>query len=211
MDNQPDTFQPVTSNPITCSYSWNTTNVSLGDYYLDVNVTNSYGNSIQASSNQFQVVAVSDGNCSDGIKNGNELGIDCDGRCSQTCQQEYGLCVPIIKNGDSDEKIDVVFVGSGFPDLNKFSEVVDEMIDYNGNGHGLMSEYPFSQYKNSFNFWKINYALQFSLSDCQLAQDLLAIRQFIDRLLQHTYSSGKNICKIAVPVEEVVHFHGPLI
>ncbi|KKQ36060.1 MAG: hypothetical protein US53_C0066G0009, partial [Candidatus Woesebacteria bacterium GW2011_GWA1_37_7] len=28
--------------------------------YLDVNVTNSYGNSIQVSSNQFQVVAVSD-------------------------------------------------------------------------------------------------------------------------------------------------------
>ncbi|HLD59035.1 MAG TPA: CARDB domain-containing protein [archaeon] len=61
MDNQPDTFQPVTANPITCSYSWNTTNVSPGDYYVDVNVTNSYGNSIQASSNQFQITAAPEG------------------------------------------------------------------------------------------------------------------------------------------------------
>ncbi|QQR92921.1 MAG: hypothetical protein IPJ89_01595 [Candidatus Iainarchaeum archaeon] len=78
-------------------------------------------------------------------------------------------CKPVILNGPSSEKIDVVFVGSGFPDLNSFGSVVDDMIDYDGNGFGIMHYEPFSNYKDKFNFWKVNTLPTFSGGNVQRA------------------------------------------
>lgn len=71
-------------------------------------------------------------------------------------------CVPVVLNGDPIGKIDVVFVGSGFPDLNKFGQTVDDMIDYDGNAYGLMHYSPFKENKDKFNFWKVNTVQTFS-------------------------------------------------
>ena len=62
--------------------------------------------------------------CFDGVQNGDEEGVDCGGSCSIGCVK----CAPAITNGNSFDKIDVVFVGSGFPTLQSFKETVDEVI-----------------------------------------------------------------------------------
>lgn len=64
--------------------------------------------------------------------------------------------MPVILNGDPIDKIDVVFVGSGFPDLNTFAAVIDDMIDANNTRTGLMHYEPFNSNKSGFNFWKVN-------------------------------------------------------
>lgn len=108
-----------------------------------------------------------EGNCSDGIKNANEQGIDCGGNC-QPCSEKYGNCVPVIKNGDVKDKIDVVFVGSGFSDLSEFDWVVDKFVDYNESSiePGLMAVEPFKNHKEMFNFWKVNTIQTFSSGFC---------------------------------------------
>ncbi|MEK6970962.1 MAG: hypothetical protein AABW68_04745 [archaeon] len=65
-------------------------------------------------------------------------------------------CESVVKTGESSDKIDVVFVGSGFPNLNKFSEIVNEMVDFDGDGNGLMAFTPFREYRNKFNFWRVD-------------------------------------------------------
>jgi len=65
-------------------------------------------------------------------------------------------CVPIIFNGNVSDKIDIVFVGSGFPNTTSFNQTVFEIIDYSGTSNGLMSVNPFSLNKTKFNFWLVN-------------------------------------------------------
>ncbi|MFH0970161.1 MAG: hypothetical protein V1776_01740 [Candidatus Diapherotrites archaeon] len=65
-------------------------------------------------------------------------------------------CTNVVFKGSSSDKIDVVFVGSGFSNLSQFGNVVDDMIDKDGTGTGIMSYTPFKNYKDNFNFWKVN-------------------------------------------------------
>jgi len=44
--------------------------------------------------------------CYDGVKDGDEDGVDCGGSCPFTCN----YCTPYIKNGESEDKIDLVFI-----------------------------------------------------------------------------------------------------
>lgn len=45
--------------------------------------------------------------CSDNLMGSSEEGADCGGICSKTCPQG---CIPILKHGDSNGKIDIVFI-----------------------------------------------------------------------------------------------------
>ncbi|MEK6853048.1 MAG: hypothetical protein AABX59_04160, partial [Nanoarchaeota archaeon] len=72
-------------------------------------------------------------------------------------------CMSVKLNGPTKNKIDVVFVGSGFENMGQFSAVVNEMIDYNDAGFlGLMSVEPFKTYRDRFNFWYVNSPLEFT-------------------------------------------------
>ncbi len=66
------------------------------------------------------------------------------------------LCKPVIWNGNSNEKIDIVFVGSGFSDLNQFRSSVEFLLDYAADGDGLFSYEPFKTDKNKFNVWLVD-------------------------------------------------------
>lgn len=68
----------------------------------------------------------------------------------------YTNCIPVIYNGEPLTKIDIVFNGSGFPDMNSFRKAVDFAINYGGDENGLMSFEPFKTYKNKFNVWMTN-------------------------------------------------------
>jgi hypothetical protein len=64
--------------------------------------------------------------------------------------------IPVIFNGNVSDRIDVVFVGSGFPDITSFTQTVLQLIDYNGtSSNGLMSIEPFLSNRTRFNFWVI--------------------------------------------------------
>jgi hypothetical protein len=143
-----------TKTTFSCSFSVDTTTITNGNYFLDVNVIDNENASdgLDSSDSSF---TIENGDCTNGVKDGPEQGIDCGGVC-EPCDEKHGNCVPIIQNGDEDDKIDVVFVGSGFPDLDTFDDVVEEMIDYNGTYYGLMSVEPFKSRKDEFNFWKVN-------------------------------------------------------
>ena len=47
--------------------------------------------------------------CNDGLRGLYEYGADCGGNCSSSCASD---CVPLLINGDSDDKIDIIFVRS---------------------------------------------------------------------------------------------------
>ncbi|MBI2139616.1 hypothetical protein HYU14_01720 [Candidatus Woesearchaeota archaeon] len=96
--------------------------------------------------------------CFDSEKNGAEEGIDCGWACLNPC----GTCHGVKVNGDGENKIDVVFVGSGFSDANQWIQAVEEFIDYDGVQDGLMSEEPFASKKARFNFWAVTELENFS-------------------------------------------------
>nr|MBA4405159.1 hypothetical protein [Nanoarchaeum sp.] len=58
-------------------------------------------------------------------------------------------CVAIQDNGDSENKIDIVFLPDNFQDAGKFREKTDEMVNT------FLSTKPFSEHKESFNFFRI--------------------------------------------------------
>ncbi|MBI2629773.1 right-handed parallel beta-helix repeat-containing protein [Candidatus Pacearchaeota archaeon] len=91
--------------------------------------------------------------CSDGKMNGYEEGVDCGWVCDNLCDSN---CIPVYNNGNSQDKIDVVFVGSGFPNMSIFIRAVNESIDYEGISYGLMSVEPFNVTRERFNFWYVN-------------------------------------------------------
>lgn len=62
-------------------------------------------------------------------------------------------CKQVLINGNPLDKIDVVFIGSGFPDSNKFESAVDFAID---NSNGLFSFEPFKTYMDRFNVWMVD-------------------------------------------------------
>ncbi len=70
-------------------------------------------------------------------------------------------CLPLINNGPSDKRVDLVFVGDGFLDDQVFVNTIKEMIDYGGqfentDKEGLFSLEPYMSSKTKFNIWAVN-------------------------------------------------------
>jgi hypothetical protein len=86
---------------------------------------------------------------------------DCD--VNSYCNSELHVCVyksgclTVLNQGDSGDKVDVVFVGDGYFDNSELKNDALYIIDYDGNdgGNGLMSVEPFNTNRNKFNFWMI--------------------------------------------------------
>lgn len=69
---------------------------------------------------------------------------------------DNSLCRQIEMKGDPTNKIDLVFIGSGFEDQNQFESTIRFVIDYDGDKNGLFSFEPFKTYKNKFNIWMVD-------------------------------------------------------
>ena len=107
--------------------------------------------------------------CNDDRQNGQEEGIDCGWACNNPCNN----CEPITKNGDSENKIDVAFIGSGFDNYSQLRQVIEEMIDYNSTHYGLMSVAPFNTSKTKFNFWMVKSLENFTLDNFRKKTQLI--------------------------------------
>jgi len=62
--------------------------------------------------------------------------------------------VPLIRSGDDDDRLDMVFLGDGYTadELDDFADDVDRMVDY------LLQLEPYGTYDSLFNVWRIDAA-----------------------------------------------------
>ncbi|MBU2523508.1 MAG: M64 family metallopeptidase [Nanoarchaeota archaeon] len=65
-------------------------------------------------------------------------------------------CIPLIYNGDSDNKLDVAILPSGYTDFSKFKSDALRFIDASGSKNGLLSFEPFKSNRENFNFYIVN-------------------------------------------------------
>jgi hypothetical protein len=78
------------------------------------------------------------------------------------------FCTSLMDNGNSDEKIDIEFIGAGYSDLEDLKADVEKYADFNGENFGIFSYSPFKENKAKFNVdYLDNY---YSLDDlgCQM-------------------------------------------
>ncbi len=66
------------------------------------------------------------------------------------------LCRQVINNGEPSQKIDLVFIGSGFEDKNQFEYAINYVINYSSDQNGLFSFEPFKSNKTKFNVWMVD-------------------------------------------------------
>lgn len=68
------------------------------------------------------------------------------------------MCTPIVVNGPSQNKIDLVFISDGFTPqtMPLFDSSVDWALDWDGTSNGQFSKSPFKQNKDKFNVFKIS-------------------------------------------------------
>ncbi len=97
--------------------------------------------------------------CNDNLLGPNEDGVDCGGLCSQPCPE----CIPLVYNGDWDDKIDIVLIpdeddyynitllGPKIFQRKAFIKNVMNLIE-----KGYYSEAVINQSKCKFNFWYVD-------------------------------------------------------
>jgi hypothetical protein len=159
--------------------------------------------------------------CTDSLKNGFEEGIDCGWACGNSC----GKCKQIINNGPSKDKIDVVFTGSGFPDIASFEQTVNDSIDYNSDNFGLMYYEPFKSYKDRFNFWRVDDLQTFTLDNYESKADnqadscpvkvdqlihLSVEPKFVSHAYLDNYGNGKKQAFVTIGQEYLTNSNWPL-
>ncbi len=68
------------------------------------------------------------------------------------------LCKEFIpgNNNAQDRRINLVFVGIGYNQMNDFIQIVNESVDWSGGGVGIFSREPFKSNKNAFNVWYVD-------------------------------------------------------
>ena len=71
--------------------------------------------------------------------------------------KERSECMPIISNGNSATKADIVFVGDGYTDQASLKSDILKIVDYEANNgyKGLMAVEPFRSNKKKFNIWMV--------------------------------------------------------
>jgi len=75
----------------------------------------------------------------------------------ESCYISTPICDNIIINGNSNDKLDVVFVPVGFNDTDEFNSLVMEHIDAEGEYNGTLYYDPFKTNRNKFNFLKTHH------------------------------------------------------
>lgn len=134
--------------------------------------------------------------------------------------KEAAKCVAILENGPSDKKVDFVFLGYGFGSIEEYNSQVNRYIN-----NILLAFEPYKQYKNKFNFYRIDdakisckitdfiecgqYEIKLAASDCP--NDiiiLLADRALFKDFIKPVRSSAiSNIVKINTADKPFVLVH----
>ncbi len=65
-------------------------------------------------------------------------------------------CVDLVSNGESEKKVDVVFVGDGYQSNEALRSHANQIIDISGENNGLMAHEPLSTNREKFNFYIVN-------------------------------------------------------
>lgn len=65
-------------------------------------------------------------------------------------------CIPLAYNGNPDDKVDVVFMPSGYSDLAKFKKDAMKAMGIPSQYGGLLTYEPLKSYSTSFNFYMVN-------------------------------------------------------
>jgi hypothetical protein len=98
----------------------------------------------------------------------NNIGIGANVECENGClngkclseEEDFPECIELIpdSNVNDENKINIVFVGHSFEDLNQLTELSLELIDYGGTNSvlGFLGVEPFKSNKDSFNFWYVD-------------------------------------------------------
>ena len=67
-----------------------------------------------------------------------------------------GQCIPLMYNGDPENKIDVEVIPSGYSDLEKFKKDAMKLIGLSPQSNGILTYEPFKNYSSNFNFYILN-------------------------------------------------------
>jgi hypothetical protein len=81
----------------------------------------------------------------------------------QTCNREIKHCVSqsgcinVLQNGDSNDKLDILFIGAEYDDYSELKKEISTLTDLDGMSKyiGFFSIEPFKSLKNKFNIWMI--------------------------------------------------------
>ncbi|MFC1686068.1 M64 family metallopeptidase [Nanoarchaeota archaeon] len=73
-------------------------------------------------------------------------------------------CIPIVYNGDPDEKIDVTFLPWGYEDFGEFRKDALKLAGFPEKGKGILTYDPFKDHASKFNFYILNQSADL---DCQ--------------------------------------------
>ncbi len=65
-------------------------------------------------------------------------------------------CIPLVYNGDPEEKIDVVILPDSYEDFDKFRKDALKLIGFPEKYNGILTYEPFTTYANKFNFYIVN-------------------------------------------------------
>jgi hypothetical protein len=90
-----------------------------------------------------------------------QLEVESDVECEPARITPEQGCQQLIMNGNSESKADIVFIGDAFASENEFLDIVDGVLDYEGefidtDFEGLFSREPYLSNKEKFNIWTIN-------------------------------------------------------
>lgn len=101
-----------------------------------------------------------DGSCSKRSSCGNKIceADETSGSCSADCAISLSDCISILKNGDSSDKLDLVFFSDGFTASELAHFVTDVVPTYSGireGSKGILSFEPYKSAKEKFNIWAV--------------------------------------------------------
>jgi len=93
-----------------------------------------------------------------------------DGRCVEP------KCRPLIPNHNNlnENRINMIFVGLNYEDVNQFKNRVLDVLDVMGNSSGFFAEPPFARNQDKFNFWYVNEVKDYDEGNYNYPQELLS-------------------------------------
>jgi len=100
----------------------------------------------------------SDSDCDDSNPDTTDTCIEPD-TSNANCRNKIPLvasCEKILDNGDSDDKIDIVFISDKYEDSDIWSNDVESLADFDGINDGFFSVEPMKSNKDKFNIWRVD-------------------------------------------------------
>jgi hypothetical protein len=137
----------------------------IGEYRMIILRTNTWTfllallTVIGCSSSTSEMDAGLDAGTDAGVDAGVDAGKDAGPDGGDDDEDQYLPCKPILPdhNGPADERVNWVFVGYQFPDLDKMRRIITDAVDYSpGSYWSLMNVEPFKSNRDKINLWYVD-------------------------------------------------------